>query len=223
VTDVSDELPVERVLVSKLTPHPRNYRKHPEDQLAHLAASIKANGFYRNVVVARDYTILAGHGTTEAAKKAGLKKVPVVVLDLDPDEPRALKVLAGDNEIARLAETDDRALTEMLKSIMEQDDLLGSGFDKQQLAALALVTRPASELQSLNEAAQWVGMPGYEEGDAAIKLVVSFKTDEDRDEFIKRFEIRIDKSAIKGTTMSTRWPWTDREKNADIRFEANGE
>src|SRR5262245_8025035 len=87
---------------------PRNYRSHPEPQLAHLDQSLRTHGVYRNVVAARDLTLLAGHGVVEAAARLGLQAVPVRVLDLDPDEPGALKVLAGDNESARLAEDDDR-------------------------------------------------------------------------------------------------------------------
>ncbi len=39
---------VEHAAVEGLKPHPRNYRTHPEDQLAHLVASIEEHGFYRN-------------------------------------------------------------------------------------------------------------------------------------------------------------------------------
>lgn len=67
----------ELVALSKLKPHPRNYRKHPADQLAHIKASIKQHGFYRNVVVAKDDTILAGHGVVQAAKEMKVKQVPV--------------------------------------------------------------------------------------------------------------------------------------------------
>lgn len=53
---------IEHVDPKRLKPHPRNYRGHPDDQLAHIERSIRDNGVYRNVLVARDYTILAGHG-----------------------------------------------------------------------------------------------------------------------------------------------------------------
>ena len=122
-----------------LKDHPRNYRSHPADQLAHLVASIEAHGLYRNIVVARDLTILAGHGIAAAARIAGLKSVPCAVLELDPDEPRALKVLAGDNGVQHLAEDDDRALADMLRQIQETDPtgLLGTGYDETMLATLA--------------------------------------------------------------------------------------
>jgi hypothetical protein len=58
----------ELIAIKELKPHPRNYRSHPEDQLVHLVNSIKQHGFYRNVVVAKDNTILAGHGVVPSFK-----------------------------------------------------------------------------------------------------------------------------------------------------------
>ena len=60
--------------VEDLTPHPQNYRDHPQDQIAHIVRSIEEHGFYRNVVVAKDNTILAGHGVVQAAQQLGMKK-----------------------------------------------------------------------------------------------------------------------------------------------------
>ena len=84
------------VKITGLKDHPRNYRTHPEDQIEYLMESIRQHGFYRNVVVARDSTVLAGHGVVEAARRLGLEKVSVIRLDLDADSPQALKVLAAD-------------------------------------------------------------------------------------------------------------------------------
>lgn len=214
---------VQWVPLAETRPHPRNYRKHPADQLEHLIASIRQHGFYRNVVLADDGTVLAGHGVREAVEKMGGTHLPAIVLPVGPNSPAGLKVLAGDNEIGKLAETDDRALTEILRDVLNSDEvskLLGTGFNEEQLAALVFTTRPASEVRSMDEAAAWVGMPAYEEGGDQIKLVITFKTDADRARFLEEKGIRIDKSAIKGTTWSTRWPWTDREDSASVRFVA---
>lgn len=207
------------VPLGDVKPHPRNYRVHPPDQLEHIAQSIREHGFYRNVVVAREGTILAGHGVVEAAKAMGLTEIPVVMVDLDPNEPRALKLLAGDNEMLKLAEVDDRVLTEMLKELSESEGgLLGTGFDEKMLAALLMVTRPASEIRDGNEAAEWVGMPAYDEGGPQIKVVITFKNEEDRKRYVKEHDLKIDK--IAGLTWSTRWPFTIREDASAIRFEA---
>lgn len=174
--------------VADMRPHPDNYRDHPDDQRDHIRQSIREHGFYRNVVVASDGTILAGHGVWESAVEEGLTQVPVVRLDIPPDHPKALKILTGDNELSRLAGIDDRKLSELLKQIKEQDidGLLGTGYDEQMLASLVYVTRPASEVQDFDEAAAWVGLPEYDSGEQPWRFIVSFDTEEDRDEFVKQ-------------------------------------
>lgn len=189
----------ELVEISDLKPHPKNYKKHPDDQLDHLMKSIIEHGFYRNVVVARDNTIIAGHGVVQAVVKMGLFDapkdkngrvvVPVIRLDIDPDDPRALKIMIGDNELGKLAESDERALTEMLRTAMTADDLLGTGFDANQLSALLLVTRPESEIADKNAAAEWIGMPGYVPGVEPLRVVTMFDTEADRDEFFRRLGV----------------------------------
>ena len=176
---------MERVDIKSLKPHPRNYQEHPDDQLDHIIKSIEAHGFYRNIVVARDNTILAGHGVVKAATKMGKKRIPVIRLDIDADDPRALKVMTSDNEINNLADVDDRALTEMLREIMQDDTqgLTGTGFDAEQLAALTMVTRHKSEIEDKNAAAEWLGMPEFEQADKVFKVVVNFESLEDRAAF----------------------------------------
>ncbi len=195
--------------VVDLKPHPRNYRTHTEDQLAHLIESIKSNGYYRNVVIAREATILAGHGVVEASKRMGIEHIPVVRLDLDPDDPRALKILTGDNEIGRLAEIDDRALTEMLKQIMGEDPsmLLGTGYDDRMLAALVMVTRPQTEIEDFDAAAEWLGMPDYDQGTLDFTLMVSFESDESREDFLSKAGcVGKTRAHSGGRNMSLRWP-----------------
>src|SRR5262245_52884934 len=186
-TTLTAPLTVERVSLARLKPHPRNYQQHPEEQLLHLEESLREHGWYRNVVVAKDKTILAGHGIVEAARRLGMTEAPVVVLPLKPTEPRALKVLAADNELSHLAEVDDRALSELLKEVSQFDlaGLLGTGYDEQMLANLVMVTRPKSEIEDIDEAAEWAGMPDYEAAETPYKLWVNFRTTDDRDEFCR--------------------------------------
>jgi ParB-like nuclease domain len=216
-------LSAQLVDIRALKPHPRNYREHPEDQLAHLSASIREQGLYRNVVLARDSTILAGHGIVRAAKELGISQIPAIRLGIAADDPRALKVLAGDNEIGRGAETDDRALTEILKEINNSDltDLLGSGFTEEQLAALVMITRPASEIQDKNEAAHWAGMPEFGEDPDVLKLVLSFRSGEDRKRCLKMLKITSAKKALSGPTLSAWWPAktiADIEDASSLRY-----
>tara|TARA_R110000782_G_scaffold70464_1_gene141577 strand:+ start:27299 stop:28135 length:837 start_codon:yes stop_codon:yes gene_type:complete len=118
-----------KIAISKLKPHPRNYRSHPEEQIDQIKASIESNGFYRNVVLANDLTILAGHGVVIASESLGMPTVPCIVLECEPDSSEALKVLVGDNYVSRLAEDDSEILTDVLADLQIDGDLLGTGFD----------------------------------------------------------------------------------------------
>jgi len=207
-----------------LKDHLRNYREHPEDQLPHIIKSIQEHGFYKNIVIAEDGTILAGHGVVKAARKMGLKEVPVVRLPLAPDTPLALKVLAGDNEIPHLAEINDRILSEMLKEIndvnLDGDGLLGTGFDEMMLSNLVFVTRPAAEIENFDEAAHWVGMPDYEPEFQPFKLVISFETEEARLDFLSQNEFsHVNRKDELPRTIATWWPERERIDWRAAKFE----
>lgn len=202
-----------RVPIVDLKPHPRNYRGHPEDQIEHLKESIANHGFYRAIVTAKDLTILAGHGVVKAANELNLKTVPVVKLPIEADSPMALKVLAGDNEISKRGIVDDRLLTEMLREVAMVDNLLGTGYDEQQLAALAMVTRPASEIESFDAAAEWLGMPDFQGEAAPLKLIVSFESDHDKQDFAERLGI-----GITDKTKSIWWPPREQDDLASVRI-----
>jgi len=206
----------ETVEISKLHPHPRNYHIHPEDQIEHIIESIKEHGFYRNIVVARDGTILAGHGVVEAMQRMGSTEIPVVRLNIDPNNPHALKILTGDNEVSHLNEVDDRLLSELLKEILDTDEdgLLGTGYDEQMLANLIYITRPASEIADFDAAAEWVGMPEYTEGQNVLKVIVSFRNEEDRMEFARILELK-----FTDKTKSTWWPVRERDDRVSVKFE----
>lgn len=214
----------ELVEISKLKAHPKNYRGHSADQIAHIKASIRANGVYRNVIVAKDNVILGGHGVVQAAKEMKLRKIQIIRLPWKSTDPRSLKVLTGDNEISRLAGVDDRALTNLLKEIKESDgfDLEGTGFDEQMLAALVMVTRTQDEIEDFDAAAEWTGMPEHDPGTKAYRLIIQFRNEDDRLSFMKHAEI--DTDTLKAYTRggqhwSTWWPPKERNDLASVRFE----
>ena len=210
---------LETVAISDLYPHPRNYREHPEDQIEHLVASILENGFYRNIVIACDGTILAGHGVVEAARRLEMESVPVIRLDVGPDDSRALKVLVGDNEIARLGIRDYRVLREILGEVQAADDLLGTGYDGMMLANLVSVTRSVDEVEEFDPVAHWVGMPEYDEGHLPLKTVVHFRTEEDREEFVEMFGLTLNFPGGREAAGSTWWPPKRRGDLSSLRFE----
>jgi hypothetical protein len=211
----------EQVEVPRLTPHPRNYREHPEDQLAHLMQSLREHGFYRNVVIAEDDVILAGHGVVEAARRIGLETIPVVRLPIASDSPKALKLVAADNEIGRFAVVDDRALSELLAIVRENDldGLLGTGYDEAMLANLVYVTRPASEIQDRNIAEHWAGLPDFGGNEFSLKVVVQFETEDDRLAFMERIGASVVQYKNRGT-WALWYPERPINDAKSIRFEA---
>jgi hypothetical protein len=217
---------LETVSIADLKPHPKNYRTHPQDQIDHLVASIEKHGMYRNVVIADDNTILAGHGVVEAARQSDIDEIPVHRVNVAPDDVRALEILAGDNEVDHLAHVDDRALTGILKEISDYDpsELLGTGYDQMMLANLAYVTRPASEIGDFDEAAHWVGLPEYEPAERPYQVIVSFDTPEDRDDFFTKLGTTKDEAVNKqfgdGHKMSMWWPIRSIEDPASLIFDA---
>jgi len=213
---------IEMVEIASLKTHARAYRSHPPDQLEHLARSLRTHGCYRPILIARDGTILAGRGITTAAKEwLGWTEIPARRLDIGPEDPEALKILAGDDEVGNLAETNDRARAEVLKHVKDSADegLLGTGFDSGALANLALVTRPASELADKDEAAHWVGMPAFEKPvEERCKLVVSFTSDDDRLKFLELINHQGHRH-VRGKAISIWWPDKPRQDLYALRFD----
>jgi hypothetical protein len=210
---------IETVPINNLKPHPQNYKEHPENQLDHIIKSINEHGFYRNVVIAKDDTILAGHGVVMACIKMGKKEIPCIRLDIESDSTQALKVLTSDNEITNLAQVDDRQLSEILKEILDTDfDLIGTGFNEEQLSALVYTTRPATEIETFDEATEWVGMVDYDNQVNDIKVMVHFDSEKDRDNFMDLLGNPYVNYKMKNT-----WKiWYPERKNEDpksIKFE----
>lgn len=78
------------VAISELVPASYNPRKITEEELQKLSRSIEVNGFIEPVVVNRDMTIIGGHQRVKAAARLGYTEVPVVFVDLDKDDEKAL-------------------------------------------------------------------------------------------------------------------------------------
>jgi ParB-like chromosome segregation protein Spo0J len=211
------EFKIEIIPIAELKPHPRNYRIHTEEQLTHLVASVKLHGFYRNIIIARDNTILAGHGIVLAATKLGELYAPVFRVPLDPDSNEALRILIGDNEAGHLAEINDRYLTDMLQELKLSDMLVGTDYDEMMLAGRLFTTRTEDEIKDLDAAKEWLGMPEYQDGVPEIKLVVNFLSEAYRQEFIKKTELK-----VFGSNRATKTAWyPEKERNdiSSIKFE----
>jgi DNA modification methylase len=120
--------------VADLIPYALNSREHSDDQVAQIAASIRAFGFTNPVLIDEYNNLIAGHGRVMAARKLGMTEVPaIVVTGMDERKRRAL--IIADNKLALNASWDMEAL------LVEVRDLGGEfgelmGFSDDELAAM---------------------------------------------------------------------------------------
>jgi DNA modification methylase len=118
----------------RLIPYAANARTHSEEQIAKVAASILEFGFTNPVLVDSNDGIIAGHCRLAAARKIGLEKIPVVVLDHLSDAQRRAYILA-DNKLAMDAGWDEEVLAAELGRLSEDAfDLNLIGFSDEELS-----------------------------------------------------------------------------------------
>lgn len=88
-----NELQIKYLPVDSLTPYAQNAKRHPDEQVEHIANSIRQFGFKQPIVVDRDNVVVIGHGRLLAAKKLGMETVPCIMADdLTEEQIRALRL-----------------------------------------------------------------------------------------------------------------------------------
>ena len=127
-----DEGKTELIAIGKLKPHPANPRKGNVDA---IVESIKVNGFYGSLVVQKSTMfILAGNHRWQAAKRVGMTSIPCMVIDVD--DTQAKKILLADNRTSDFATYDNEELTKLLREVISEETLAGTGFDAHDLDKL---------------------------------------------------------------------------------------
>ena len=143
-TPITPAMPdhIEAWPIERLVPYNRNARTHSDDQVALIAASIAEYGFLNPILVDTNAGILAGHGRLLAARKLGMKQVPVVVADhLSETQKRAFIIC--DNKSADQAGWDDEILRGELVDLKAAEiDLATLGFSEDELRGLLAELEP---------------------------------------------------------------------------------
>lgn len=135
-------LEIEYLPVEDLKPYERNARRHEDEDVDAIAASIQAFGFNDPIGIFRDNLIVEGHGRLMAAKKLGIKEVPCIRLDHLTDEERRAYALAH-NRTAELSAWDYE-----LRDMEIEDlsfDMTDFGFDKLEEVNVDDLFAPAPE------------------------------------------------------------------------------
>jgi DNA modification methylase len=118
-----------RVRAGDLRPHPKNWRKHPEEQQNALRGILAEVGFVDALMVRElpdgGLQIVDGHLRAETTPDS---EVPVLVVDLD--EAEADKVLATFDPLAAMAEPDEAQLEALLRGISTDSEALAELLDQ---------------------------------------------------------------------------------------------
>ena len=84
---------IQQISINDLKPYPQNAKKHPSEQVEHIANSIREFGFQQPIVVDKDNVVVIGHGRLLAAKKLNMDSVPCVRADdLTDEQIKALRL-----------------------------------------------------------------------------------------------------------------------------------
>lgn len=92
-----DKLKLTKLQTSKILPNPSQPRKiFQEDELKSLAQSIAENGLLQPVTVRKEngaFYLIAGERRLRACKLAGLKEIPAIIADCEPEDSAVLALL----------------------------------------------------------------------------------------------------------------------------------
>ena len=152
---------VEDIPVTDLHNDPANVRKHGEQNLAAIKASLARFGQQKPIVVNAEGVVIAGNGTLMAARALGWRTIKAVRTNLAGADATAFAI--ADNRTAELAEWDDAALHQQLAAIAIEDEelLAATGFDEKELAKLAAANAPEVTEDEVPEApADHITQPG---------------------------------------------------------------
>jgi DNA modification methylase len=129
------KMQIEHVDIETLHPDPANPRRISPAELEALTRSLKEYGFLQPVLARReDKTVIGGHQRLLAARRLGMKTVPVIFVDLTPEQARVLNLAL--NKIS--GTWDEELLARMLADLQPVDgiDLTLAGFAEDELDKL---------------------------------------------------------------------------------------
>ena len=102
--------------IEDVIPYENNPRKNDE-AVDYVARSIKEFGFKVPIIIDKNNIIVTGHTRLKAAKKLGLKEVPVIMADdLTDEQIKAFRL--ADNKVGEKSGWDYKLLIEELNNIL---------------------------------------------------------------------------------------------------------
>lgn len=118
--------------VENLIPYENNAKRHPPEQVAKIAASMREHGWVSDPIeITPEKVIINGHGRLLAAKQLGLKRVPVVVrADLSPEQARKYRI---DHNQVGVSDWDTDLLMREIREVHDLGFDFSSTFDPKEL------------------------------------------------------------------------------------------
>ena len=165
---------IKSIETNKILPYINNPRKNLN--VDKVAASIKEFGFQQPIVVDKTFTIIVGHTRFEAAKKLGLKEVPVQIADLTETQAKAYRI--ADNRLSEDASWDTKLLNLEFNDLLSKEfDLDLLGFTNDEIDNLFLKTDEESD-KEINE-----NIDLAEENLSDVKMIQLFFNQENESKF----------------------------------------
>jgi DNA modification methylase len=162
--DLLPQLNIVYAAIDQIQPAVRRVRRKDAAQTARVLSSIRKFGIVAPILVDQDFRIVHGHAVYEAAREAGLTRIPVIRIDhLEPSELRLLSIALN-----RLAETgswnEDVLRVEVEELLDLGEDIFVAGFETAEVDNLLLIDddAPAEDEAGLEDllSADSVSKPG---------------------------------------------------------------
>jgi len=198
----------QQIKIYKVKNNPNNPRLIKDKKFKELVKSITELPEMlelRPIIVDEEFMVLGGNMRFKAAKEAGLKDIWVDVAVGWSEEKKKEFVIKdnvtyGEWDWTMLAnEWNSTELTDWSLDVWQnQDDM-------------------TNKVNKGNENDEWIGMPEFESKDESIKLIITFKDNETRDEWVKEQEMRLSKAT--GRTWTTTYPYQERNDLSSLSYE----
>jgi len=198
----------EKIKITKVKRNPDNPRVIKDNKFHKLVKSIKEFPEMleiRPIVVNEDMFVLGGNMRLKACQEAGLKEVHIIKADqLTVKQQR--EFIIKDN--VSFGEWD----WDMIANKWDSVDLGDFGMD-----VWKNYDDEVNKVNSGDENSEWVGMPDFEPKEDVVKIIITFDTEQDREDFNNKYKLQY--SAQKGQTWTTNYPYSKQKDLKSLKYE----
>lgn len=159
----------------------------------------------RPIVVNNEMFVIGGNMRLKACKEAGLKEVPVIkASEFTAKQQREFTI--KDNV-----------------SFGEWDwDMIANEWDSSSLGDFGMdvwknYDDEINKVNSGDENSEWVGMPEFEPKEDVVKIIITFDTEQNRQDFNDKYKLKY--SAQKGKTWTTNYPYSEQKDLKSLKYE----